>query len=478
MKIPFVGPSATARSPNASVQRTVNGYLEFDNSNPRVPIALYGTPGLYLRLTLGTAPVRGGIRMGSYLYWVAGNTVYRMDTLYATTTLGTISSSSGEVGLACSGTQVLIVDGIGGWYADTTTLTQITDPDFPVGVTRAAYQDSYFIVSGLAGSQSFWWSENPNDASSWDGLDFASAEGSPDGCVNVISDHRELWLFGTETAEIFVNTGDADQLFQRSQNAFLQQGTIAAGTVQAMNNTVYWLGAGKDGQGIAFQAQGYNPLRISTHAIEKEWASYSTMADAKAYCWQIEGHSFYTLIFPTADKTWLYDAAAPSPELAWTELVWRNPANNTEHRHRSNCGVFFNGQQLVGDWETGKVYSLEMDTYTDNADPILRLRRSQTMSDEGMKMFFAELRIDMETGVGTASGDGSDPQLLLRYSDDAGHSWSSYKSKSMGLAGEYKRRVKFGPTGYAVDRVWEISTTSPVAWSIFGATARVTKGTS
>jgi hypothetical protein len=472
MKIPFVGGYNVARSQNASVQRSVNCYLEVDQRNERAPVALYGTPGLVRKLTFGTTPVRGGIRFSdSYSYWVAGNTVYRVDTSYTATSLGTISSSSGEIGLATNGTQVLIVDGSSGWIASGTTLTEIADADFPDGVRRAAYQDGYFLVTGDS-SQKFYWNETPGSGTAWNGLDFASAEASPDYTVAILSDHRELWLFGAESAEIWVNTGDADSLFQRSGNTYITKGCVAAGTVLAMNNTVFWLGAEKDGQGIVYMAQGYNPVRVSTHALEKAIRGYSTITDAKAFTYQLDGHSFYVLIFPTANATWFYDAASQE----WFEWSWRNPSDNTDNRHRANCCVFFNEETLVGDWETGELYALDADTYDDDGDPIRRKRITQTSSAEGLPLFFEELIIDMETGVGLATGQGSDPKIMLRYSDDNGHSWSSTLEVSIGQAGDYDAEVKVGPTGSGKNRAWELTMTDPVKWAIFGAWARVAKG--
>ena len=471
MKIPFVGSSATARSLNANAERSVNCFLEYQiQDGVSRPVALYGTPGLMLRATLATTPVRGGIKSGSYVYWVAGNKVYRMDSAYTATALtGTIGTSSGQVGMATNGTEVLIVDGNKGWLVTGTTLAEITDVDFPDTVTRCAYQDGYFLVVGDA-TQKVYWNETPGSGSAWNGLDFGSAEGAPDNLVGIISDHRELWLPGTESMEIWINTGDADAPFQRSGNTFIEQGCAAGGTLKAMNNTVYWLGQGKDGQGIVFKAEGYSPRRISDHALETAIAGYSTISDAFAFCWQMAGHSFYALTFPTADATWLYDAATEK----WFEWAWRDPADNEFHRHRSNCCVFFNGKHLVGDWETGKVYSLEPNTYTDAGDPLKMLRRTQCLNDEGSRLFYESVEIDMETGV--ANADEDDPQVMLRYSNDGGHTWSNEKLKSIGQTGQYGKRVKFGPTGAGRNRVWELSITDPVKRAVFGAFARVEKG--
>lgn len=472
MKIPFVGPAYQARSLNANAQRAVNCFLELDNSNPRVPLALYGTPGTVLRFTLGASPVRGCIKQGAYSYWVAGSKVCRVDSAYAAIELGTIGTATGQVGMASNGTEVLIVDGVGGWLATSSALTEIVDPDFPAGVTRCTFQDGFFIVAG-DGSQRFYINESPNAGSNWNGTDFSSAEGSPDNTIGLISDHRELWLFGSDSAEIWVNTGNSDFPFERSGNTFIELGCAAASSIDKLDNTVFWLSADDRGGPMVQRAQGYSPVRISNHALEHAMQGYGTISDAFAYTYQQEGHGFYVLTFPTADATWVYDAATGE----WHERAWRNPSLNTLHRHRSSCHVYFNGEHLVGDFETGNVYALDLDAYTDNGDPILRLRATQCLdSKDGARLFYEDMQVDMETGVGLATGQGSDPLLMMRYSNDGGHTWSNQKTKSVGRVGEYGARVKFGPSGSGRNRVWEISMTDPVKFAVFGAFSRFTKG--
>lgn len=469
MRINFVGPSNTARSYNAAVERTVNCYLE-QNADEQRPWVMYGTPGLTLRATLGTSPVRGCIRMGALSYWVAGNTVYKLDSAYTATSLGTIGTSTGRVGIATNGTEVLIVDGDSGWIATSTTLTEIADVDFPSGVTIALCLDSYFIVLG-DGSQKAYWSESPGSGTAWNGLDFGSAEGSPDAVIGGCVDHREIWLFGEESTEVWVNTGDVDAPFQRAGNTFIEQGAASGWTGQSIDNGVFWLGANKDGEGIVFRSEGYNPVRISSHALETAMRGYSTIADAYAWCYQLDGHAFYVLTFPTADATWFYDAATKM----WFEWLWRDGGDNEFHRHRSVCHTFASRKHLVGDWESGKIYSLESDVYTDAGDTIKRLRRTQTLSAGGKRLFFGELLIDMETAV--ANADCAEPAVMLRYSNNNGNNWSNEKIIDLGAVGEYDKRVKVGPTGSGRNRVWELTMTDPVKFVLFGADVEVEAGT-
>lgn len=474
MKIPFVGPFNEARSVNVNAERAINCFLEYDQGSPRAPVALYGTPGSVLMLTLPTYPVRGCLQMGAYSYWVAGNTVYRVDNGFSYTTLGTISTSAGRVSMATNGTEVLIVDGAQGWLATASALTQVVDVDFPAGVRQAEYQDGYFIVTG-DGTQSFYISETPNSGVDWNGTDFASAEGSPDNTIGIISNHRELWLFGGSSTEMWLNTGNASFPFERNGNAFIEHGCEASNTVAKMDNSVFWLGENLIGGAMVLRSQGYQPLRISSHALEHAMQNYDALDDAFAFTFQMEGHSFYALFFPSANASWLYDVATSQ----WTEWSYRNPATGSNGRHRANCHVYFAGEHLVGDFESGNIYALRLDAYDDNGDPMLFLRRTQCMdSPEGERNFYDAILIDMETGVGLATGQGSDPQIMLRYSNDGGHTWSNPKYKSIGATGEYGKQVKFGPTGAGRNRVWEISITDPVKRAVMGAKARLTRGSS
>lgn len=472
LKIPFVGPAYQARSLNVDAQRAVNCYLETDATSNRAPVALYGTPGMILRATLGTSPVRACINEGGYAWWVAGNTVYRMAPNYAVTTVGTITSSTGDIGIASNGTQIIIVDGYGGWIVTvaTATIAQITDPDFPNGVTRAQFQDGFFIVAG-DGSDKFYINEVTYSGTVWNGLDFDSAAGSPDETIGLISDHRELWLFGSDSAEIFVYTGNADFPFERSGNTFLEAGCASGATVAKADNTVFWLGTDDRGVGIVWRANGYTPERISNHALEKAIQGYS-INQAKAFTYQQEGHLFYVLNFPEA--TWVHDVSTRE----WHERAWMDPGTGNLSRWRADCHVVFNNVHLVGDYQSGKVYQLDLDTYTDDGNLIKRIRTTTSTEQQQLRVFWSSLQVDMETGVGLSTGQGSDPLLMLRFSDDGGHTWSNLRTGSVGKIGEYGRRVKFNRLGVGRNRVYEISMTDPVKFAVLGAVAEAEAGTS
>lgn len=466
MKLPFVGQAYQARSLNVDAQRCVNLYLEADTSSSRAPLALYGTPGTILRATLGAARgVRGCIVAGGFSWWVSGATVYKMTSAYVVSTVGTLNSTSGPVSLASNGIEILIVDGVNGYIITLSTeiLLQIADPDFPNGVAVCTYQDSYFIVTS-DGSQVFYISDLLA-GSSWVGTEFASAEGSPDLLVSMLSDHRELWLFGTNTTEVWVNTGNAEFPFERSGNTMIETGCAAPFSVAKMDNAIFWVGADDRGTGVVYRASGYTPARISTHAIEHAIQGYQTVADAVGFSYQQEGHVFYVLNFPSGNATWVYDAATG----AWHERVWRNPNIGSLNRWRGNCYAFFNNKHLIGDWQNGKIYELDLDTYTDNTDPIIRLRSTQCFEKEQREIFYRRLQVDLEVGIGLQTGQGASPLMMMRWSNDGGHTWSNQKTATVGATGQYGARCQYHQLGSGRNRVWEVSMTDPVKPAILGA---------
>jgi hypothetical protein len=285
--------------------------------------------------------------------------------------------------------------------------------------------------------------------------------------INV--DHREAWLFGSDSVEVWYDAGGVDFPLVRIQGAFNEIGCAAPFSVAKLDNSLFWLGQDARGQGIVYRANGYNGVRVSTHAVEYAIAQYGVISDALAYTYQQEGHTFYVLTFPSANATWVYDAATQ----AWHERA--GLTNGEFTRHRSNCQCNFKGSIIVGDFENGNIYTFDLQTYADNgsAQKWLRSWRALPTGTNNLKRTAHHtLQLDCETGVGLSTGQGSDPQAMLRWSDDGGHTWSNEHWSPMGAIGKYGHRVfwrRLGMTLKLRDRVYEVSGTDPVKISIVGA---------
>ena len=503
MKTPILGSSYVVRSVNAADNRMVNLFPEIIPEGGKEPAFLNRAPGLKLLNTVGTGPIRGLWAFSpddGTGFVVSGTELYKINNSYTATLLGSVSGT-GPVSMADNGTQLFIAcNGPSYIYnATTNAFGQITDPDFPGAVT-VAYLDGYFVFNE-PNSQKLWVT-SLLDGTSIDPLDFASTEGSPDGLLAVVSNFREIWAFGTNSIEVWFDSGATDFPLQRIQGAFNELGCAAPYSIAKMDNGLFWLGRDRRGQGIVYRANGYTGQRISTHAVEWQIQQYTDMSDAIGYTYQQDGHSFYVLVFPTANTTWVYDVATQ----AWHERAGWNNGEFT--RHRGNCQMAFNNKILIGDFENGNVYAFDLTDYSDNGGIQKWLRRWRALptGQNNLKRTAQHsLQLDIESGVGlngsmiaetiylvtendeyliAENGDyligeettpvtqGSDPQVMLRWSDDGGHTWSNEHWSPIGKIGEYYKRVfwrRLGMTLKLRDRVYEISGTDPVKIDIMGA---------
>ena len=506
MKTPILGGSYVARSVNAADNRMVNLFPEVvpEGSGGKEGGYLLRCPGLRVLATVGNGPIRGLWVTNGVGYVVSGSEFYSLSTSYTATLLGTVSGT-GPVSMADNGTQIFIACNPGGFIYNTSTAVfgAITDPDFP-GAGSVGYLDGYFVFNE-PDSQKFWVTAIL-DGTSIDPLDFASAEGYPDNVIALIVDHREIFLFGTTSVEVWYDAGTPDFPLARIQGAFMEVGCEAAYSVAKLDNSVFWLGSDARGRGIVYRANGYTPARISTNAVEYAIQSYGNITDAIGYTYQQDGHPFYVLIFPSAETTWVYDVS--------TQL-WHERAgfeNGQFVRHRSNCQMSFNDEIVVGDYEDGRLYAYDLDVYADD-DQIQKWLRSWRALPTGQnnlkRTAHHSLQLDAETGVGLAGNDandplenlltesgldllteddiallvslaattGADPQVMLRWSDDGGHTWSNEHWRSMGRLGNYGYRTiwrRLGMTEKIRDRVYEVSGTDPVKIAIMGAELFVT----
>lgn len=471
---PFLGGSFAGRSVAFDSNRTINLYPELSESGTsRSPVSLIGTPGLLLWLGLTGGRVRGMIPFTDTVsIIVCGSSVWKVNSDKTTKLIGAVADEGPIVSMASNGQVIMMVGGAAGYFIDPNaeTVTPIIDLDFE-GSTNVYFVDGYFAFNKMNTGQFQITALYGTDI---DGLDYATAEGAPDPLVSLIVDHREVWLLGTETIEVWINVGNPDFPFQRIQGAFLEIGCAAQYSVAKMDNSIFWLARDERGVGTIQRAVGYSPVRVSNHAVEYAIGSYSRIDDAVAYTYTQEGHAFYVISFPTAEATWCFDASTN----LWHERAYRYPATGQLGRHRSNCQMNFAGLTLVGDWETGNVYALDLDTYTDNGAAIERIRICPHIAANAKYVFHQSLELLMQAGVGLPSGQGSDPQAMLSWSNDGGYSYGTELWASIGKIGERRARVKWRRLGKARDRVYKVSITDPIPVVFTGCDLVVAEGLS
>ena len=496
MRLQLLMGAYEARSVIANAQRCVNLYVEVNpllpkasSTNPEgdapVPDTHYPMPGL-TRLAYATTRqnFRGAFTAkNGALYVVVYNQVYYVDLNWSFTLLGTIGTTVGPVSMDNNLTHVLLVDGSenNGYAIELATNEFIfvgagdllledgtellledsialeLEPAF-YGADVVRVLDGYFLLN-RPGTNQFYWSGI--ESLSFDALDIATKNGYPDNIVGLTVVHREIWLIGEQTTEIWFNSGAADSTFERMPGVFIQHGAVSAACIASMDLLSYWVAKDPQGQGFVVRGNNYAVERISTYALEKALQGYSTIADAQTYCFQQLGHFFVVINFPTAGKTWVYDEGAKR----WTE--WESmQADGAPGRHRAACVVPAYGAMVAGDFENGKLYQLSPDVYTEDGLPIVRRRGFLHLLNDGRRVTYNSFIADV--AVGTV--ESATPQsIYLRWSDTRGASWGNPVEQTMGAAGQYLTSVQWQRLGIARDRVFELFWSGPMLTAVNGA---------
>ena len=465
----FCGGAYKTFSPNLNAQECVNFESIVDKQSGKSIVSLRGTPGLKEWVDTGKyAEVRGSHKMGSYLYVIVGNAVFWVATdgtkIECTGTLSASSGTISETMMADNGTQLMIVDGINGYTITGTVLTQITDTDFPNNPTSVTYQDGYFVVTRNNSGRVYI--SDLNDGTSWDGTMYFNAEAKPDNLLTGISNHRILSLFGSDTIESWYNSG-ATVPFDRQPGSTQEIGIGAAKSLASLENTIYFLSNNLQ----VCKIEGYNPQIVSTPAVEYQMAQYLKTDDAIGFGYTHQGHAYYVLTFPTGNATWVYDVSTG---------FWHMRASYPspyENRWRANCHSYFAGKHIVGDYQNGKLYELDYETHTDNGETIKRVRTSAAIHKDRKNIFLHEFEIEFEAGVGLSGGvQGEDPQAMLQWSKDDGHTWGNEIWRSIGKIGKYKDRARWLRNGSARSFVPKLTISDPVKCVIVGANIEASGG--
>ena len=451
-EIPFIGGAYTTRSKNLNAQVCQNLYPEMDSTGGKSVLSLRGTPGFILWTDTGDGrEIRNWILFSDDIIAVIGNTVYQITLGKVSNSIGTIGTATGWVDLNNDGIYVSIFDSTGGWTWDGGTFAAIADGDLPTP-SSSTYQDGYHIVVREDTDEIYISAQD--DPTSWDATDFATAEGAGDKLVVTRSIQRQLWLIGEKTTEIWYNSGESFP-FTRNPGGFINIGCSAKRSVATIESHILWL----DDRFRVVMNAGLQITPVSTYQIEYQISLLDHKEDAVGFCYYQEGHFFYVLSIN--NKTLCYDIS--------TGLWHTRASGGNDLRELANCAIQFDNKVLVGDYENGKIYEYSLDAYDDAGITKRAIRASQVINNNQQRIFFNSLQLDMETGIGLAVGTGSDPQIMLDYSNDSGHTWCSARWGSLGKVGEYETRVKWNRLGSARNRIFRVTISDPVKRYIFGA---------
>jgi hypothetical protein len=466
-RIPLTEGAYEARSVIASAQRCVNLYLEKNPEDSPFPYTLYPTPGLNIKWT---PPVAGPARCtynssAGKLYHVVGSAVYYINSAYIGVKLGDLTTVASPVSMIDNGTTIVIVDGsMNGFLIDmgTNVMTPYADPNY-LGSDRVDYLDGFFMYN-QPDSRNFYTSLYETTAI--DALYIARKVGSPDLLSGVACIERQAWLLGRKTSEVWGNAGTPSFPFQAIPGAFVRHGIASVYSVALHSKAIYAVMQDAEGDGVIVRLSGYAPTRISTPAIEQALSKYPTLSDAVGFTYQQSGHAFYVVSFPTANKTWVFDIA----QERWHERSWCD-GNGEEQRWRGVTGAFAYGDNLTGDWQNGKLYSMELERYNDFGGPIVRRRGFPHAVTNGRTAVYEQFQAEMEVGNAYT---GNEPEVMLRYSLTRGKSWSTPQAQSLYATGDYLAVPQWRQFGVSRDMVFELYWSADTKTALNGAYCTVT----
>lgn len=450
-QLPLASSETEAQSPSVSLESLTNLYLAPSPGGGKSPAALYGTPGLKLWGSAGDGPGRGIIEMGAHLWVVSGNTLFKVDASKVATAIGTIEGA-GSVHMTHNGSEVAIaVPGGLAYAADATGVYALSESRF----NGATAQDGYGIFSQENGQKFFI--TGLDNMKTINPLDFGTADSHPDYVKGIISDHRELVVFGEKTTEFFYNSGAADFPFERAGGGFIEHGLGASGSPAKVNNTVLWL----DDNFTVRAAMGYQAQSVSPPWVETMIANAADPTTGWAWTYRHAGRTFYSLNF--SDLSLCYDMEMQR---------WHRRKSDGMGRWRASGHAYYRRKHIMCDVENGNLYELDLDTYDENGAELRReLITPPIHADDGAIM--DELLLDMQMGIGLVSGQGSDPNVMLDWTDDDGRTWSTEIKASAGQIGKRKRQARWNRLGEFECRSLRFAISDPVKVAILGLHGRL-----
>ena len=461
--LPLAGARQLDRAYQVNAQRAVNWYPEVEGDGAKALLTMKPTPGLDYLVQAGNGPARSNlVTFAGNGYIVSGGQLMQISPTFAATVIGSLNTNAGNCGIVAGRSHLLVVDGGDGYTWDGSTFAAIADPDFPAAPSVCGYMDGYFVVNDADTDE--WFISANEDPDSWDALDFASADAAPDDAVAIVTSFRDLYLIGEQTTQVYYNSGNADFPFDLYANGVLEVGTPAPFSVARAGGTIFMLSASKDSGPSVTKLNGFQAQKIADPDIAATLDAMTTLDDAVGIAYTQADQTFYELTFPSEDLTLVYHVE---------QDMWHERQSYGLTRHRVRGHGYFSGKHCVGDYANGNLYALNPSKYTDNGAPITRRRIGAVMHREGRDLEVNALEVEFKRGVGLTSGQGEDPEVMMRYSCDGGMTWSSEMRQPLGRLGEYEARAIWHQLGQMASLTVELVVTDPVEAILISAYADV-----
>jgi hypothetical protein len=424
----------------------VNCYVEMQGEGTKAKYVIVPSEGMVTFSAVTDTPLRGAIFMEdlNVAYACFSSSVYKITSAGVATRIGTIPGTD-QVRMTRNTSdppQITVHANVATFYIESDVVTRIDDEDLPDDIVSVETLGEFTLYLGQDGRVTY---STQGDTSTIDALDFFTAEQSPDRGVEIKVDRGEILVFGSVTTDVFRFAGnDVDEPFVFRTS--IQRGCLAEHSVQSCDGTLMFVGQSKEGEKGVYRLEGYNPRKISTPEIDRLIEGEADPSLIKAFSYGRAGHAFYVL--KGTDWTRAYDAATQQwhSRKSYGLDVWR----------AQHCFAAWN-KIIVGDQETGSLYYLADDTFTENSGVMVMEITSPFLHafPNGGVVDRASFDLLVGQGVTSPTAQGYNPLAMISKSVDGGNTWSFPRHVSLGRQGRYKTRInewrwgRFGPKGIA-----------------------------
>jgi hypothetical protein len=464
----FIGGSHESAAYTADQEQTYNMYVVPAQSRAEKPW-LAPISGVTSLASTTDGVGRAHFFQDGREFAIIGPTLYEISVAGVATSRGSVAMDANPATICSSGDaggELFITSGGNGYVYTLATDTLAAVAALSGIADFGGYLDGYFWA--LDASTSTVYLSNLLDGTTWTtGIDYAERSKAGDRFISAIQAGPHLWLLGSQTTEVWYNSGATFPL-EPIPEGFLQFGVYAPHSVRLIGTDAMWLGVAPGGRKCILRATGFQPQVVSTHAVETAIDGYADADDAIGDVRSEGGHTFYVLNFDAAGVSWALDVDTG----LWTQFGAWTGLQYGAWRPRQH--VFAFGGMRCLDASGGSVFSVDSAVQTDaDGSYIRRLRRSPALVKDLEDVTYAALELDMDVGIGNALA--VDPQVMLRSSNDGGKTWGSEQWRSAGKVGEYGKRVRWNRMGRSRRRVFEVVMADAAPWRITGAYLTVAK---
>ena len=452
----FTGGTYQSRSRSVSSQLTLNMYQHY-NELGKDPYVLYSFPGQkYVSEVTGSVD-RNKYNMNEVLYSVVDNKLYSTDSAGFSIALGIVTGSGRCIFAGDGDNLVIVCDRVYVYTVSNGIFQENTNVNL-VNVLSVTILKSQFIYT----TEDLSFISSPNDPFTVSGLNAIGAESSPDKLVRDYAFNQTLYRFGVRTTEPWYFSGVGSPPIDVIEGQQFSVGLAATNSVANTDKALYWLGDDK----AIYRVSGNIEERISDDGISNAIELMSKIDDAYGYTFTLQGLDFYFIAFPSENKSFILNEQLGKN--GWGTLS----STNYDSIYSGTSSISIYGKTYIG--AGGKLFTLELDEYTQDSDTMLRQRiglpiTRKNMGQSGIKgraVMLSRIEFVIEQGIGLITGQGENPRMLLELSTDGGRSYAHSQWVRLGRMGEHTLNVQADMMIVGDEIVPKITLSDPVPLTI------------